>query len=289
MKVNEILDFKLINLEQYQLTVFSLSIALVLLAGAYIGLKIAKRYIKPYNADSVEDRGTRHSIYLIINYFTWVIVLVVALQVLGVKITFLLAGSAALLVGLGIGIQQIFNDIVSGMFLLFEGSVKIGDIMEIDGMVCKVCQIKLRTSSVLTRDDVIVIIPNHKFINDKVTNWSHQVKMVRFQVDVGVSYNSDPEQVRDILLSIMNNHKQVSKAKDKMPMVRFVGFGSSSLDFNMHFYTSEIFRFENIMSDMRFEIFKQFKKANIEIPFPQRDIHVKSSDLDVSKLSKILS
>lgn len=286
MTLDQILDYKLLNLESYQITVLNIGLVLMILVGTFLGLKIIKRSIVKSVGGLSLDKGRSHSIYLIINYFVWIVSIGVCLQTVGIQLTLLLAGSAALLVGLGLGIQQIFNDIVSGMFLLFEGSVEIGDVMEVDGMVCQVQEIKLRTSKVKNRDDIIVIVPNHKFINEKVINWSHQQKNTRFRVEIGVSYKSDPEQVRRILLDIMKGHRSILKSEGNEPIVRFAGFGDSSLDFIMLFYSAETFRIENVTSDLRFEVFKQFRKQGVEIPFPQRDLHFKSSDIDLSKLDQ---
>lgn len=283
MTLNELLNFKILDLDIYQITVFNLMLVVLTLLITFFGLKILKRYLEGSNKKVAFDGGRRHSIYLIINYVAWIVCILVCLQLLGIKLTLLLAGSAALLVGLGIGIQQIFNDIVSGMFLLFEGTIQVGDIIEVDGMVCQVREIKLRTSKVRTRDDIMMIIPNHKFINENVTNWSHQYKTTRFQIDIGVSYKCDPDQIRDILMDIMLQNKDTIKSKEKGPNVRFIGFGDSSLNFMMLFFSSDAFRIESIMSDLRFEVFRRFKLEGIEIPFPQRDLHLKSSDIDFGK------
>jgi len=286
MTLNEFLDYKLLDLENYQITVFRVGLVALILTVTYVGLKIIKRAIEKPKSSLPFDKGRRQSLYLIINYFIWVVCIAACLQAIGIKITILLAGSAALLVGLGLGIQQIFNDIVSGMFLLFEGSVQIGDVMEVDGIVCQVREIKLRTSKVKTRDDIIVIIPNHKFINENVINWSHQQKTTRFSVDIGVSYKSDPEQVSEILIGVMKDHKSLIKTKEKAPVVRFTGFGDSSLNFIMLFYSSETFHIESVMSDLRFAVFKRFREEGVEIPFPQRDIHLRSSDVNMTPFDR---
>lgn len=285
MSLREILDFRLLDLENYQITIFNLGSVCVILFGTFFGLKIIKKAIDSPNTGLQFDGGRGHSVFLFINYIVWVISIAACLQAIGIQLTLFLAGSAALLVGLGLGIQQIFNDIVSGMFLLFEGNVEIGDVMEVDGMICKVMEIKLRTSKVKTRDDIMVIVPNHKFINEKVINWSHQHKITRFRVAIGVSYKSDPDHVCEVLLGVMNDNKDIVKSTEKTPIVRLVGFGDSSLDFEMLFYSSDTFGIENILSDMRLEAFRRFKTAGVEIPFPQRDMHFRSTDIDFSKFN----
>lgn len=285
--MREILNFKLLDLEDYQITVFTIGLVLTILMVTYVTLKIVKRSLVKPRKGLPNDGGRRHSIYLIIRYLVWVVSIILCMQTLGIQLNLLLAGSAALLVGLGLGIQQIFNDIVSGMFLLFEGSVQVDDILEVDGLVCKVREINLRTSKVETRDDIMVIIPNHVFINEKVINWSHQHEITRFKIEIGVSYKSDPAKVRDILLEIMKAKKGVIKTKEKGPAVRFNGFGDSSLNFEMLFYSPDTFRIENIMSDMRFDVFRRFKEEGVEIPFPQRDVHFRSSDINLPLSSDV--
>ncbi len=282
MTAREVLDFKILEVEDYRLTVFNLVVVLGIILFTYLGLKIVKRSFYKVKDKSHLDTGRKHSIFLIIKYIVWVVAILSCIQALGIKLTLLLAGSAALLVGLGLGIQQIFNDIVSGMFLLFEGSISVGDILEVDGMVCQVREINLRSSKVRTRDDIMVIVPNHKFINENVVNWSHQNQLTRFSIEIGVSYKSDPEKVRDALLEVMHSHDEIIQAGNRKPSVRFVGFGDSALNFKMLFYSKEAFRIEHTMSEIRFEVFKRFREEGIEIPFPQRDIHFKSSDIGTS-------
>lgn len=280
MSIKDILNIKLLELDDYHLTVFSLVVVFAIILVSYLGLKLIKRSLHKKKGRSASEVGRRHSIYLIIRYVVWVVVLLACVESLGIDLTILLAGSAALLVGLGLGIQQIFNDIVSGMFLLFEGSISVGDILEVDGIVCKVEEINLRSSMVKTRDDIMVIVPNHKFINENVTNWSHQNELTRFSVELGVSYSSDPDKVREVLLKILENNEAVLHSDTRKPSVLFTNFGESSLDFRMMFYSRETFRIERTMSELRFDVFRRFKEADIEIPFPQRDLHIKTSNVE---------
>lgn len=281
MTATDFLNQKIINLETFELTVFNLLVACLVVIITWVGLKFLRRIIeKPGQAKN--DGGRKHSIFLIVKYVIWVISTVIILDLVGFKITILLAGSAALLVGVGLGIQQIFNDLASGVFLLFEGSVQVNDILEVDGMVCRVKQIKLRTSIVVTKDEVIKIVPNHKFISETVTNWSKQEhQYARFRTVIGVSYNSEPKQVQKLLLDIMNNHPKIIEKENCMPMVRFVDFADSSINFELVFWSENIFTIDNIISDIRYQAFDVFRTNNIEIPFPQRDLHLKSKDFIV--------
>jgi small-conductance mechanosensitive channel len=279
--MKEILDRKIIDLENFHLTVFSLVLVFIILIITWLGLKIIKRVIERPWKNLPADGGRRHSIYLITRYLVVIVSAIFCLQIVGIQITILLAGSAALLVGLGLGIQQLFNDIVSGIFLLFEGSVQVGDILEIDDLVCQVKEIHLRTSKVETRDNIIKIVPNHKFISEIVTNWSKQTtNNIRFRMVMGVSYKSDPQKVRDLITNVMLKHPEVIQIEGNMPFVRFVDYADSSINFELVFWSQQRFRIDNVMSDIRYEVFKRFKEEGIEIPFPQRDLHLRSSSLE---------
>jgi small-conductance mechanosensitive channel len=279
-KISGFLDYKLIEVSDYQLTLLNiLSIILVLIVTKLI-LLLLKRIIVTPKKFNVLEEGRRMSIFFLVRYFVWSFAIVLCLQIIGVQITLLLAGLSALLVGFGLGIQNIFNDIVSGIFLLFEGTIQIGDVIEIDNMVCEVEEISLRTSKVVTRDDITIIIPNRNFINDKVINWSRQPnKQARFHIQVGVSYKSNPREVQKILTEVMLNHPDILKDKPYQPFVRFIEYGDSAIVFDMVFWSKRTFRIENVKSDLYYDAFDKLKENNIEIPFPQRDIHFRSSDI----------
>lgn len=231
------------------------------------------------------DHGRRHSLFLFAKYILYVIALAIGLESAGVDVTILIASSAALLVGLGLGLQQFFNDYVSGFFLLLEGTIQKGDILELDGMVGKVVEINLRNSKMSTRDDIIVIVPNHKFMADSVINWSHNKKIVRFNVEVGVSYGADVILVQKILEETAAAHPDIIQhIPEKKPFARFIDFGESSLDFNIFFFSDAPFRIENVKSDLRFSITQEFRKNGVEIPFPQRDLHIKTGTLPIKHL-----
>ncbi len=274
MKFKEILEYSLVNTENFNITVYNFvaTIFILLITRVLIGVihKVFKKRI--YTNNNIEF-GKSHSIYQLIKYFLWVIAIVLSLETIGIKITFLLAGSAALMVGLGLGLQQVFKDIVSGLFLLFEGNLKLNYIVELDeGEIGKVKQINFRTTKIETRDNIILVVPNSKFIDGNVINWSHIQKRTRFYVKVGVAYGSDVELVKNVLMECAGKHKDISKTPK--PFVRFNDFGSSSLDFQIYFWTDRSFEVENIKSDLRFEVDKKFRENKIQIPFPQRDVHI---------------
>ena len=281
MAWRDFINYEVINIgdkldldHHYVLQIWNFLLLIAILIGTIVLLIAAKRTIeKPRLLLNNVDKKRRHSIYLLVKYFVWVISIVLMLEALEIGVTILLGASAALLVGLGFGLQTIFADLVSGLFLLFEGTIKIGDIVESDdGVIGRVSEINLRSSEIITRDNVVVIVPNSKFVAEKVINWSHNADSVRFMVEIGVAYASDVEKVIEVLQSVMEEHKFIEKTPE--PFVRFLNFGDSSLDFQLFFWTSEVFTVENLKSDIRRTIHRRLKEEGIAIPFPQRDIHI---------------
>jgi small-conductance mechanosensitive channel len=201
------------------------------------------------------------------------------LETIGVKVTVLVAGSAALLVGIGLGLQQTFNDIVSGIILLSERSIKIDDILEIDSDVVKIQSIGLRTSKGLNRDDISIIIPNSLITNNKVINWSHQSRKTRFRIDVGVAYGSDVELVIKLMEESAFEHPDIFDRD--LVEARLVNFGNSSLDFQLLFFSKNIFRIGKVKGDIRKIINQKFKENKVTIPFTQMDLHLKSNDTEL--------
>lgn len=275
--MKDFLDYVIFKNGEYILTAATLVSIILLFLAVRIGLFLVKRILKRFFLKRNVDIGRQDAIHQLISYLFWTIACVAALEMIGVHVTFLLAGSAALLVGLGLGLQQIFQDLVSGIFILIEGTIKVSDVIELDGMVGKILSVNLRTSKVLTRDGIMIIVPNHKFIIEKITNWSHSSESTRFKVEIGVAYGSDVEKVRAILLDCVRNHAEIiqeNKDNQYSPFVRFVDFGDSALKFELYFWTNSIFQVEFVKSNLRFDIDKEFRAQGIVIPFPQRDIHI---------------
>jgi small-conductance mechanosensitive channel len=272
--LKDILGFEFFSYKEFSFTVKSILIVVIAFFITRLLLWIIKKIMFRKKDIDFAKRGTLHSVYQIIAYVLWIITVLIILESFNVKITVLLAGSAALLVGVGLGLQNTFNDFISGFILLFEGSIKVGDILEVDGDIIKIRKIGLRTSEAFNRDDIVVLIPNSIITNNKVINWSHQSKKTRFRINVGVAYGSDVELVERLLLESAKEHPEV--VNDGMIRARFVDFGNSSLDFELLFYSQNIFRIENVKSDIRRTINRKFIENKVTIPFPQMDLHFKS-------------
>lgn len=266
-------ELELIHFGKYILTVVNvLSVFIIFLITTFILWVIKKAMFRKKRLTQGEV-GNLYSLFQIIKYIGWIIALLVSMEAIGVKINAILAGSAALLVGIGLGLQNTFNDFVSGIILLFEGTVRVGDILDIDGDVVKIERIGLRTSTAIDRFDVHIIVPNSIITSNKMINWSHQAKKTRFLIKVGVAYGSDVELVMKILKESALMHPKVISQEDII--VRFTDFGNSSLDFELLFFCKETFRVENIKSEIRININKKFKENKITIPFPQMDVYLK--------------
>lgn len=273
MGLEKIFEKTLVSSGQVNITVYSLIEVMIILVITWLTLWLLKKLLLKSGKLTKVDHSFRYTIFIIIKYTLWVISISIILQSMGIKITLLIASSAALLVGVGMGLQQIFKDILSGVFLLFEGIIRVDDIVELNEFVGRVLDIGIRTTNILTRDNIVMIIPNSKFIEENVINWSSVDKQTRFFVSVGVAYGSDVKKVGELLISCALEHPNISKKMK--PQVRFENFADSSLDFKLFFYTSEGFRVEWIKSDLRYCIDKKFRENGIQIPFPQHDVYLK--------------
>ena len=280
--IRQFLEFELLHIGEYSIRVYALvSILFIFLITKFILWVIQKALYRKEKLNS-HEKGNLYALYQIIKYVVWVISIAFMFETIGLKITVLLAGSAALLVGVGLGLQQTFNDMISGIILLSERSIKVGDILSIDNDIVKIEEIGFRTSKVQNRDEISTIIPNSLITTSKVINWSHQTKRTRFKMDVGVAYGSDVDLVMQILRECAEAHPEVKK--NELIDVRFVNFGNSSLDFQLLFFSENIFRIEKVKSDIRKIINKKFLEHKIEIPFQQMDLHLKTNKTDLLKI-----
>ena len=188
-------------------------------------------------------------------------------------------------VGLGFGLQNIVNNFVSGLFLLFERPVKVGDFVEVDSELGELTQIGLRASTIRTRDGSDLILPNGYLISEKVTNWTHIDNRRRLEIDVGVAYNSDPKQVLSVLREVALRNEDILSEPE--PNAVLVAFGDSSLNFRLRAWTNVADQWRLVYSAIAVEIFEELKKAGIEIPFPQLDLHMQNPDKDSLNLDKV--
>lgn len=211
----------------------------------------------------------------VFGYLRWLvfsIIFLVTLQSSGVNVTAIFAASAALLIGVGLALQTLFQDIISGVFILIDQSVHVGDIIELDGKVGRVVEIRLRTTRAVTIHNKVLVIPNHLYLTNSLYNWTENGNETRESVSVGVAYGTDVQLVKTLLLKAVSSNSKVLTTPE--PTVFFTNFGESSLDFKVVFTLSNSFEATIIQSDIRFEIDALFRENKISIPFPQRDVHL---------------
>ena len=266
-------DYSLFNIENYHLKVYSILLVVLLIIVLNIILRLIKKSL--YSTSKIEV-AKRYALYSLVKYVVIVFSIVASFQILGFNLSLLLAGSAALLVGIGLGLQNIFSDFVSGIILLVESKIKVDDILEVKGLVCRVLEINIRTTTVLTRDDKYIILPNTDLTKNQIINWTYTKVASRFEVSIGVGYSSDIKLVNEILKDIIDH--QDGALKKPVPFVRFEDFGSSSLQFAIYFWAEEVYGVENIKSEIRTKIFEKFNENHIEIPFPQSVVHLTKNE-----------
>ncbi len=271
--MNEILKYKLIEWGKFTFTIGDLAVIILIIVAVKLLIFLLKKVVSRRFKNDTDKDGRKFAIVKLASYALWTIAILLMLQTTGIQITLLLAGSAALLVGVGLGLQQTFNDFISGFILLVDRTIDLNDVIEVDNMMARVEHIGARTSILVTRDDIAVIVPNSKLTGNNVINWSHTKKQSRFHINVGVAYGSDEELVRKVLLDCAAANPQILKVPSTF--VRLEAFADSSINFSLYFWTAEVFRVENIKSDLRFLIVKKLKENNITIPFPQMDVYVK--------------
>ena len=231
-------------------------------------------------AHTALDEGQKFAFERAAGYVVVMIGLLVGLQSAGLNLESLTVFGGALGIGVGFGLQNVASNFISGLILLIERPIKVGDRIEVGELNGDVVRIAGRSTWIRTNDNIVIIVPNAEFVSSRVTNWTANDRRIRFAVPLGVSYSSRPEQVREILLEAAHTHPDV--LDEPAPDVLFVGFGDSSLDFELRVWTLEHVRTPRILrSDLYFAIFAAFAKAEIEIPFPQRDIHVRSISMPI--------
>nr|AOE11282.1 potassium efflux system KefA protein / small-conductance mechanosensitive channel [uncultured bacterium] len=224
------------------------------------------------------EEGKRFMILRLLRTLIYAISSAIALETIGVDLTLLWASSAALLVGVGIGLQNFFNDVISGFVLLFEGGVRVGDELEVDGMLVRVERIDLRSTRVITRYGNLIVMPNGLISGQTVRNFTQGDTASMLEVKVGVAYGSDAKMVERILKECANSEPLVIRRKETAAL--FQDFADSSLNFSVYFWVNQPWSRRVISSNIRFSIDEAFRKEGIRIPFPQRDIHVIASEAE---------
>lgn len=274
--LENIFNKNLISLGDSKLTIgLALTLVLSFVALFVISEWVRRLLVKQILKKSQIASGTKESIGTIVKYVIILGGIFSILQTNGIDLSAFGVLAGAIGVGIGFGLQNITNNFISGLIILFEQPIKIGDRIEVGEITGDVIEINARASTIVTNDNISVIVPNSQFIDSPVINWSHNEHRVRFNFPVGVSYKEDPEKVKKILLEVANENEGVLKIPEGD--VLFDSYGDNSLNFNLRVWTSEYVNKPKVLkSQLYFAIFKRFGDENIEIPYPQRDLHLKS-------------
>ena len=257
-------------------TIGSILLLLILFASVIIIERIVqKQLIRRFLSRTKLQPSLQFGLSRIIGYTLIAVGFYVAFQLVGVDLSSLAIIAASLGVGIGFGLQNIINNLVSGIIILAERPISIGDRIEVAGVAGRVTKIQLRSTTVVTNDNITMIVPNADFISNTVTNWSHGDPKVRIRVPVGVAYGSDLKLLQRLLLEAAAEHPKA--LRDPSPVVLFTEFGDSSLNFELGVWTQEMTATPiHFTSEMNFIIDQKLRENDIEIPFPQRDLHVRS-------------
>ena len=269
-KLIEVLNYKISFSQDIFITVKSIIIVLVAIFLSNILLNLLRKIIT--RKLPREDKIKFTTVFSFLKWFVYLVIFLITLQVSGIQLTALLAASAALLIGIGLALQTFFQDIISGVFILVDQTVHVGDIIEINDKVGRVEMINLRTTRAVTIDNKTLIIPNHLYLTNTLYNWTQNGVTTRENIGVGVAYGSDVELVKKLLIKAAEEHPKI--LKNPPPLVVFSNFGDSALEFNLIFTLNNSFEALIPKSDLRFKINEMFKEHNIKIPFPQRDVHL---------------
>jgi len=276
----DFLDFKLIDTDKFDVSLYDIIALVFIFIMAKMVLKIVKINIRrKFRAKNDYNKATEFVYIQIAKYIIYLFAIIFALKAVEIDITILLTGSAALLVGIGLGLQDVFKDMFSGLVLLFEGNVRVGDIVEISNggksepIVAKILKINVRTTQIETREGNVLIIPNAKLTQEYVENWSHGSELSRFTIPVTVEYGSDTEVIIRLLKQAAFAHPKVRKTDPVF--VRLADFGNNGLDLELIFWADQSWDINNYKSEIRFEIDRLFREHKVAIPYPQRTVHMR--------------
>jgi len=278
-----LLNYRIFTLGEAHITPLNV-IYLILLTGLLFWLsnKLKTILIERVLGRTHLDLGARVAIGTITRYFLLFVGFLIILQTVGINLTTLNVLAGAIGIGVGFGLQNVASNFISGLIIMFERPIKIGDRIEVGDINGKVTGIGARSTTVRTNDNITIIVPNSKFIEENVVNWSFEENIVRFRVAVGVAYDSDISLVKNLLLEVARENKDV--LEEPKSAVRLIEFGDSSINLQLWVWTkTKLQRKAAFISDLNFAIWEKFRANDIEIPFPQTDLHIRSGKIELKK------
>ncbi|MEX0959061.1 MAG: mechanosensitive ion channel domain-containing protein [Burkholderiales bacterium] len=284
--VRHALEVPLFDVGDSQVTLWTLAYILVLIVVLFYATSVMRALIvRRLLARTSLDRGAREAAGTVTRYIVLLIGLLIIVQTAGINLTTLNVLAGAVGIGVGFGLQNVVNNFFSGLIVMFERPIKIGDRIEVDGIDGDVIEIGARSTKVLTNDNIAIIVPNSKFITENVVNWKYSDDVVRFRIPVSVAYGSDARKVEKLLLEVAEADEDV--LENPPPAVRLIEFGDNGLEFELRAWTStQTHRKGKLFSSLNFGIYEKFNENDIEFPFPQRDLHVRGGPLEVSVTGK---
>jgi len=275
-KIKNFLSYPLFRLGQAEISLWTM-ISLLLL---FIAMIVVSRLFRKWIIDHILRKANisapmQQTVGTFTQYLIMLVGLIIIFQTVGIDLTALNVLAGAIGIGVGFGLQDIANNFISGLIILLERPVKVGDRIEVGSVDGDVVRIGARSTTVLTNDNIAIVIPNSRLISENVVNWSHNNEEVRFHIPVSVAYGSNLQLVSKVLWEIALNNPDVLKTPE--PEVRFLSFGDSGLFFELLVWTETQTHVKQVLiSNLNFAIDNKFREYGIQIPFPQRDVHIRS-------------
>lgn len=288
--LGEIWGFKLFTVKEHAVTLGNIFLGIMLLypgimLSRYISAEFQTMFLGKLNI----DLASKKSLEAVFRYFLLIIVVLFVLTIIGIPLSAFTLLGGAIAIGIGLGSQNLVNNFLSGLVLMAERPLKMGDIVELEGRRGTVEHVGGRATRIRTFDNIRMVMPNSKLLENTVINWSLVDSKIRRELKVGIAYGSDTRKARDIIFDVINGHPDIKKEPE--PLVLFMDFGDSALMFSCYYWVEfvETLNAFIIESELRFQIDEQFQKAGIVIAFPQRDLHLdtlKPLDINIIKNNK---
>jgi small-conductance mechanosensitive channel len=276
------LTYKFIDLGTIKIDFSDLLIIVSVFFGARILVNFSKLYIgRKFKRNTNYDAASEYVYIQIAKYVIYVFSILFCFQLLNIDLVIILTSSVGLLVGIGLGLQDVFKDMIAGLVLLFEGNLRVGDIVEIYGttrsnqkstntIVAKILKINVRTTQIQSREGNVLIIPNTRLTQDQIENWSHGSELTRFSISITVDFGADTELIKRLLVQAAMAHPKVKK--NHPVFVSLANFGENGLELELIFWADHSWDIDIYKSEIRFEIDRLFREYNINIPYPHRMI-----------------
>ncbi len=271
------------SLPGVKLSLLQILLLIVMLVGVFWLSSHTKRFLfNRFLVNSGLDRSLQYALSQVVSNAVLIIGVLIVLTNTGINLGALAVFAGAIGVGIGVGLQTIASNFISGLVILMERPISLGDRVEVGTVTGQVEKIRARCTIIRTNDNISMIVPNSKFIEEPVTNWTYGDPRVRFRLPIGVAYGSDLEKVRDALVAAGKENENT--LSEPAPSVFLEKFGDSSIDFELVVWSSEMsYRPRRYKSDLYFAMAKKLEEAGIEIPFPQRDLHIRSGSLPITR------